>query len=74
MKPEIHALVQDAYDVNLVCDNPKEQNMGARRKSPVATTNFIAWPTSARIAGHNLDGPTNLRDIVVSLIDAPSIR
>ncbi len=43
-------------------------------QSSVATTNFIAWPTSARIAGHNFDGPANLRDVAVSLIDVPSIR
>jgi len=27
MTPKIHALVQDAHDINLICDNPKEQDM-----------------------------------------------
>src|SRR5262249_14833894 len=71
---KIHALVQHAYDIDLVRNNPKKEHMRARRKTPIAPTYLVARPPSTRIVDHDLDGSANLRDVAVGLFNTPSVR
>ena len=73
MAVEVHALVQNAYDVYVGSSLPVEEEVRADRELEVARPDVIAGATAARIGGGGLDSALKISQISLSLIHAPLV-
>jgi hypothetical protein len=71
---EIHAPVQNAYNVDAVINAPVKNHMRSFGEFAVAVTNTIAGFAALWRLGHGLDCSTDEPDIIFGLFATPMFR
>lgn len=69
----VHALVQDANDINAVRSGPIKQDMQAGGILAIALSYFQAFPTKRWALGHGCDVLPKLAGVRLCLVESPSI-
>jgi hypothetical protein len=70
----VHALVQDAHDIDAAVGRAVEQDMRARRVLPLAGPHFRASATQRWVVGYRLDALPDLARVGFGSIKPPAIR
>ncbi|MDO8802393.1 MAG: hypothetical protein Q7J39_18835 [Phenylobacterium sp.] len=73
MAVEVHALVENAHDVDVESGLPVEEEVRADRELEIARANVIAGATTARMGGGGLDPALDVPQISLGLIYAPPL-
>jgi len=69
---EVHALMQNAHDIDAIRRRPVKEQMRAGGIFPVTGAHVVASAPTARIGGNGLDRRLDLAKINFRLVDAPA--